>query len=472
MSEVAADNFEKNELIDTCESISTESGEEEQNSSKLFEQVEQEQKHEQDDKIDVKENPDEVPVGGVVDLETGTREINLTGGNRVLIHQEFAYESIYPIGKSFDEMMHGSGDHIQFELNFKLHKDGLKEIGKMNSVVQSNPMVIYHDYVLYGYYYSLHVKEHIDKNVYLQFDLHPIGSTLSQSDKSIQKGHAGDNSIPNQKAPQTKNETLEVGHRMYSLKQIGMHYECDELIPLSKIVESVKLTVAKSYFDIFEYYVKPKPNPSIAPANAAALETILSGEKPNGWDLVLTVGEGHPQFFYVHAKIIAHASTALEVMLRTHHSLGDFAMMATGEQRLLTYFYSKCIILPPFDAFARVGRLLSFLFDRNQIDEFFAQWQDIVVNEILNAESTRSYLEVVIEHLIGIYSAPYGAMPVAKRVAVTKLASIIQMHYGTVDELKKDLEKYKDYSKHLDMILGSVDRFYSVVTSITKRLSQ
>ena len=72
---------------------------------------------------------------------------------------------------------------------------------------------------------------------------------------------------------------------MYSLKQIGMHYECDELIPLSKIVESVKvlrvsnlksqlkemkpqdshyavfkvkLTVAKSYFDIFEYYAKPK----------------------------------------------------------------------------------------------------------------------------------------------------------------------------------------------------------------------
>ena len=106
------------------------------------------------------------------------------------------------------------------------------------------------------------------------------------------------------------------------------------------------------------------------------------------------------------------------MMLRTHRSLGDFAMMATGEQRaifprnhsadmkmvrrefktdsrlpeflyflqLLTYFYSKCIILPPFDAFARVGRLLSFLFDRNQIDEFFAQWQDIVVNEILNAE--------------------------------------------------------------------------------------
>ena len=65
----------------------------------------------------------------------------------------------------------------------------------------------------------------------------------------------------------------------------------------------------------------------------------------------------------------------------------------------------------------------------------------------------------------------------------------IQMHYGTVDELKKDLEKYKDYSRHLDMILGrleltsqnlvkmshansSVDRFYSVVTSIKKRPSE
>ena len=52
---MAAGNFEENELIDTCESISTESDDKEQNSSVLFEQAEQEQKHEQDDNIDVKE---------------------------------------------------------------------------------------------------------------------------------------------------------------------------------------------------------------------------------------------------------------------------------------------------------------------------------------------------------------------------------------------------------------------------------
>ncbi|VDN30192.1 unnamed protein product [Gongylonema pulchrum] len=58
---------------------------------------------------------------------------------------------------------------------------------------------------------------------------------------------------------------------------------------------------------------------------------------------------------------------------------------------LLTYLYTGQVILPEFDGFARVGRVLSLLVDREQLKDIFKEWQKMIVSNLLKVEKVHSY---------------------------------------------------------------------------------
>lgn len=95
---------------------------------------------------------------------------------------------------------------------------------------------------------------------------------------------------------------------------------------------------------------------------------------------------------------------------------------------MLIYLYTGEVILPKFDAFARVGRVVSLLIDREQLINIFMQWQKLIVKNLLQIEEKNNN-ELIIEEslkaLISVFSAPYGALPYAKRMALSLLADQI-----------------------------------------------
>lgn len=56
-----------------------------------------------------------------------------------------------------------------------------------------------------------------------------------------------------------------------------------------------------------------RKQPSTTPAAKKILATILTGEKPPGYDWVITVADGSPREYFVHKKVLADASPTLEV---------------------------------------------------------------------------------------------------------------------------------------------------------------
>ncbi|KJH45248.1 hypothetical protein DICVIV_08702 [Dictyocaulus viviparus] len=84
-------------------------------------------------------------------------EIRLTNGKKVLVHEENAYENYYQDGRSFDDLGQNESELIQFEFDFQVHKDGLKEMKTIGNTIHSNPMAVYHANVLWCYAYGLTV---------------------------------------------------------------------------------------------------------------------------------------------------------------------------------------------------------------------------------------------------------------------------------------------------------------------------
>ncbi|RCN30889.1 hypothetical protein ANCCAN_23332 [Ancylostoma caninum] len=87
-------------------------------------------------------------------------EIRLTNGKKVLIHEENAYKNYYEDGRSFEQLEgKEEADLLEFQFDFQVHKDGLKEMKAVGNTIHSNPMAVYHANVLWCYAYGLSVAE-------------------------------------------------------------------------------------------------------------------------------------------------------------------------------------------------------------------------------------------------------------------------------------------------------------------------
>ncbi|RCN30890.1 hypothetical protein ANCCAN_23333 [Ancylostoma caninum] len=83
-------------------------------------------------------------------------------------------------------------------------------------------------------------------------------------------------------------------------------------------------------------FISIRKQPSTTAAAEKVLATILAGEKPPGFDWVITVADGSPREYFVHRKVLADASPTLEVIMHTHTSLpNEQLMMVSHEDRFI-----------------------------------------------------------------------------------------------------------------------------------------
>ncbi|KAK5966385.1 BTB domain-containing protein, partial [Trichostrongylus colubriformis] len=247
----------------------------------------------------------------------------------------------------------------------------------------------------------------------------------------------------------------------------------------------VRLTIPSSYFNIEGLINLSLEQPPTTPAAQKVLAKILDGEKPPGYDWVITVAEGSPREFFVHRKVLEDASPTLKVVFHTHTSLpSEQLLMVSHEDRciltsthasdmrtILTYFYLRQFDSPAYDAYARVGRTLCWLFPHEIISSFFEYWEIAIVRDLLNVDKCKYHatLHTCARHLISIFSAPYGAMPVAKRVAVAAMADTWQMAEALGVNVEEEIKKMDDLPTGLiDKILYSVEKFRTVVSGVRK----
>ncbi|KAK6734627.1 hypothetical protein RB195_018050 [Necator americanus] len=425
-------------------------------------------------------------------------EIRLTNGKKVLVHEENAYGNFYEGGRSFEDFEGNKETTLfEFQFDFQVHRDGLKEMKVVGDTIHSNPMAVYHVNVLWCYSYGLSVVQEDDSDLLCQFEMISIGPSFSKKPKTI-RGGAGNNCPPNQRAPHIKYITLTIKGKdetQVPLVQIGDRYVADSLLSLSllnavmkemsTLTMRVRLTIPRSYFTLDTLVNLNLKQPNASPAAEKVLATILAGEKPPAFDWVITVGEGSPREYFVHRKVLADASPTLEVIFNTHTSLPtEQLLMVSHEDRfiltsthasdmktILTYFYLRQFLLPSFDTFARVGRTLCCLFSSDTVSKFFEHWQVAIVNDLLklNKKEFETTLLSSARHLISIFSAPYGALPVAKRVAVATMADTWQMAEAAginVEEVFSNADNLP--AGMMEKILFSVGKFRTVVSGVRK----
>ncbi|WKX94631.1 hypothetical protein Q1695_011701 [Nippostrongylus brasiliensis] len=424
-------------------------------------------------------------------------EIRLTNGKKVLVHEEKAYENYFKDGRSFDSVDEKNSSLLQFEFNFQVHKDGLREMKSVGNTIHSNPMAVYHANVLWCYAYGLTAVKEDNGDLLCSFEMIPIGPSFSKKPAEM-KGGFGNNCPPNQLAPPIQDIALTLlgkSEVQVPLERRKDAYVADSLLPLSllnHIIEQlptltmrVRLTIPSSYFDLGSLINLELEQPATTPAAENVLAKVLSGEKPPGYDWVITVADGSPREFFVHRKVLQDASPTLQIIFHTHTSLPtEQLLMVSHEDRfiltnthasdmrtILTYCYLRHFVLPEYDTFARVGRTLCWLFPQETISKFFKYWQVAIVRELLKLDKNDTYntLHTCICHLISIFSAPYGALPVAKRVAVATMADTWQMAEAMGTNVEDEIKKMKDLPMgFMEKILYSVEKFRTVVSGVHK----
>ncbi|VDL73961.1 unnamed protein product [Nippostrongylus brasiliensis] len=184
------------------------------------------------------------------------------------------------------------------------------------------------------------------------------------------------------------------------------------------------------------------------------------------------------------SEIIFHTHTSLpteQLLMVSHEDRFILTNTHASDMRtILTYCYLRHFVLPEYDTFARVGRTLCWLFPQETISKFFKYWQVAIVRELLKSNEdfsqfyfqksdTYNSLHTCIRHLISIFSAPYGALPVAKRVAVATMADTWQMAEAMGTNVEDEIKKMKDLPMgFMEKILYSVEKFRTVVSGVHK----
>uniref|UniRef100_A0A0K0CTY8 BTB domain-containing protein n=1 Tax=Angiostrongylus cantonensis TaxID=6313 RepID=A0A0K0CTY8_ANGCA len=370
-------------------------------------------------------------------------------GSDMEMNYILAYENCYQDGRSFDDLGGKQGSELlQFEFDFQVHRDGLKEMKTLGNTIHSNPMAVYHANVMWCYAYGLTVIKEENDDLLCLFEMISIGPSFSKKSKVV-KGGLGNNCPPNQYPPEIKDIHLTLIGKSEVQIPLTRSDECfaaESLLPLSKLniimdnlptlTMRVRLTIPSSYFLLDQLIDLNLKQPSTTPTAEKVLATILAGEKPPGYDWVITVADGSPREYFVHRKVLADASPTLEsdvgvtkkkcqkwlslrshelvackqrnfstpinkihlqIVFHTHMSLpSEQLLMVSHEDRfilasthasdmrtILTYFYLRQFHLPHYDSIARVGRTLCSLLPQEKISTFFEYWQAEIVRDLL-----------------------------------------------------------------------------------------
>uniref|UniRef100_A0A0R3RT49 BTB domain-containing protein n=1 Tax=Elaeophora elaphi TaxID=1147741 RepID=A0A0R3RT49_9BILA len=405
----------------------------------------------------------------------------------------YIFPNYFENSTGLDEFGDVKFNDIQFQHNFRIHRNSIQAVTEVGSSLQSFvPMIVYHRHVWWNYGYKLTLEQDECFSLLLK-SLGPIANP----EKKVPRGAIGNNAPKNQKPPPAfnirvavsvkNNEILEAiteGELVESLH--ANDYICSKLISQSILQELIKkhefiilnisLNVNKNYFNIEELIQSSIATPteysfsltSVDSENHDLLEAVLKCERSCDADFVFTRGSGannDATSYHVHKSILKRRSFMLEAILRQKYSLPtDQLLVIDTEDRiifphltdddmkfLLTYLYSGEIILPKFDGFARVGRILSLLIDREQLVNIFIQWQKLIVENLLQIEKKKDndlIVEESFKALISVFSAPYGALPYAKRMALSLLADqIIKSNEALV-------QKYSEESQYCHYQIG------------------
>ncbi|VDM95451.1 unnamed protein product [Thelazia callipaeda] len=402
--------------------------------------------------------------------------------SQLFIHSdEDAFPNYFENGLGLDEINDTNCEEIQFQYDFRLHQESVKAMIDLGGNLQSFiPMITYHKHVWWYYGYKLQ----LEKDMSLSLLLKSLGPT-ARPDKEVPRGAIGNN-VPRNQLPPPGNSV----HVLLAVKKDGNlqaiveknlydignadGYICSELISLVKLHEIIKtnefiilrvsINISKTYFNI-----KKLINSNITSAikkkatseEMNLLEMVLKQEKTPSSDFVFTRGSGENNdatSYHVHKNIIKRRSFVLKGIFRQKYSLPtDQLLVVHTEDRiifpylidddmdfLLTYLYTGKVILPKFNGFARVGRVISFLISPEQLVEIFMQWEYLIVMNLLEIEKQNNSNDIVEESfkaLISVYSAPYGALPHAKRMAMSLLAD-------QLTKTNENLEKYGENSNY------------------------
>ncbi|VDK74062.1 unnamed protein product [Litomosoides sigmodontis] len=374
-------------------------------------------------------------------------------------------------------------DEIQFQHNFRIHRKSIQAATEVGSSLQSVvPMIVYHRHVWWNYGYKLT----LEKDSCYSLHLRSLGPTTNPG-KIAPRGAIGNNSPSNQKSPPAsnvhvtlcvkRNEILEkiVEGELIESPLNAAGYICCKLIKqatLQKLIENnefiilhISMNINKNYFNIeelIESSAAPSSIQAMNPENYDLLNVVLTRKPSANSDFIFTRGSGannDAASYHVHQAILKHRSFVLDSILTRKCSLPtDQLLVIDSEDRiifphltdddmkfLLTYLYIGEITLPKFDGFARVGRILSLLIDREELLSIFMQWQKLIVTNLLQIEKQNSndaIVEECFKALISVFSAPYGALPHAKRMAISLLADQI------VKSNEMLIEKYLNESSY------------------------
>uniref|UniRef100_A0A914XQE4 BTB domain-containing protein n=1 Tax=Panagrolaimus superbus TaxID=310955 RepID=A0A914XQE4_9BILA len=427
------------------------------------------------------------------------------GKTQVFVNNDEQFiRSHYINGKSFEDIGDGKNE-IEFELPFRLHKDSTSLISSAGgSLAPALPCISYHNHVWWFWTYELSFKD--DNGVIkVSFTLKSIGPT-DHPTIDLPRGALGENIPRTQMAPNLQNPILHIGEQTFKLSTIlgtpdRSYFIADfstleefkahftEEIPFLSL--NVTFAISTSYFDVESLSGINQPITDIVPKGVnETLGKIINGEKVNGADFVLTFGDSSKNDsveFYVHRAALARTSSTLgQLFVTKMNPPGDQILVPTAEDRFifphlqpqdakffLTYFYTQQITLPHFGAFARVGRVFCMVAERPQVFHLFKQWQRLLVENLLNAKKNTKDSNLVIEEsvkaLIGIYSAPYGGLPVAKRVASSLLADKISQWDAESKNLVTSLRDDPNFKQYdLGKFLPGVVRLQHFISAVKK----
>ncbi|VDM07305.1 unnamed protein product [Wuchereria bancrofti] len=302
----------------------------------------------------------------------------------------------------------------------------------------------------------------------------------SKSKEKVPRGSVGNNSPNNQKPPPAPNVRLTLKLKINILLLIikiprGAGYICCNLVNrliLQELIEShefiilhISININKNYFNIEELIKSPAISSieiSMNPENYDLLETVLACEPRSS-------ANNDATSYHVHQKSILKKKCSLpsdQLLVVDAEDRIIFPYLTGDDMKyLLIYLYTGKAILPKFDAFARVGRVVSLLVDREQLISIFMQWQKLIVKNLLQIEKKNNnelITEESLKALISVFSAPYGALPYAKRMALSLLADQITKNNETL------AGKYNGQLQYSRYQVGHFMELKRVITSVKK----
>uniref|UniRef100_A0AC35TNE3 BTB domain-containing protein n=1 Tax=Rhabditophanes sp. KR3021 TaxID=114890 RepID=A0AC35TNE3_9BILA len=430
--------------------------------------------------------------------------------HKVLVHEDLKDEphpNYYAKGESFEAVSNeeNASQLISFTRMFKIHKDDFKEITGFGELLSpSEPLLTYHNFI--AAYWKLSLM--YSKNDTYDFIVAYVGPT--KSPKDFAKGALGPNAFHMQQAPPTIKGSVRFGSTVHGMFESLTDTDLAEMGTTVKVYVAsgalkthmlekifakseclyinVTLIVAKTYFNI-DKFIGRAVGIDTGGNNEATLASVLRKEKHEKHDFVFTAGDSSKNDsveFYVHRAILAKSSPTLASIFALKHSLmTDQLLVVSNENRIifpfltendmkviLTFLYSGDVELPKFDSFAKVGRVLSLIVSKDNLLNIFKQWDQQMANFLLDLVRENKHEMLVlatIKALIAIYSAPYGALPLSKRIAVSILASKINEAECTGKELLVS-DELKEITKKcsIDKQLASVMQFKYLYTGVKK----